>query len=270
MPKQPEIKPDLPAGDLPESKENEWRNPADEGSGDQPVAEKPAEEGSGDRTVAEKPAEEEPGDRSVTGKTAEGDDRGEVMAGKPGEEAGADRTDVDIMTEHMADILMGYKLAVLHVLSLLKRPVTVSQLCDVLLEMLFTHYFHLRQALAELEETGFITREMQGNVSAYELTAEGREAYFYLEKELASDIRHQILVRIRELRLDTRQAISAQADYKTTVAGGTLVHCTLREGMTEIIDLQLSVPGTDAAKEAVRLWPLKARRVYEKIMEELL
>ena len=170
----------------------------------------------------------------------------------------------------MEEILMGYKLAILHTLCNIHESATLSQLCDVLLEKLFTNYFHLQQALAELEETGFVIREKQNNLTLFKVSAQGRDAYVYLEKDLSADIRHQILDRLHQLELDKPLSIRAVADYETTITGGTQVHCILLEGMTRIIDMHLSVPGQEAAQAVAMQWPHKARQIYEKLMEELL
>ena len=165
---------------------------------------------------------------------------------------------------------MGYKLAILHMLCNIPDSATLSQVCDVLLEKLFTNYFHLQQALTELEEAGFVKREKQNHITLFSVTPQGRDAYVYLEKELSADIRRQILDRLRQLQLDRPLSIRAEADYDTTVTGGTQVHCTLMEGMTRIIDLHLSVPGQEAARAVALQWPYKARQIYEKLMDELL
>ena len=59
-------------------------------------------------------------------------------------------------TDHREEILMRYKLAVMYVLWLMKRPVTTSELCDILLESLFTHFFFLQESLDDLVDTGFL------------------------------------------------------------------------------------------------------------------
>ncbi len=177
---------------------------------------------------------------------------------------------VPAQPESAEGTLLEYKLAILHILCNISDAVTLSQLCDILLEKMFSNYFHLRQALSELEEAALIERERQPISTLFRVTPQGRETYVYLEKDLSVDIRRHILDRLQQLRIDDPLSIRAEADYETTVTDGTRVHCVLMEGMTRIIDMYVSVPGQEAAREAAIQWPQKARRIYERIMEELL
>lgn len=170
----------------------------------------------------------------------------------------------------MDDILLNYKLSVLYLLDNISWPVSTSGICDVLLEELYSNYFHLQQALSELEGSGMILKETIGNSTYYSMTSTGKEAFVYLEKSLGMDLRKAIMDRIRALHMDTRRTLTASADYSTSITGGCHVQCRLMDGKDPVIDLKLMVPGVEAAKVICASWPLRSQMMYEKLMEELM
>ena len=170
----------------------------------------------------------------------------------------------------MDDLLLNYKLAILYLLDNIAWPLTTSGICDVLLEELYSNYFHLQQALSELETTGMIRKETIGNSTYYSMTPTGKEAFVYLEKELSMDLRRAIMDRVKELHMDTRRTLTTSADYTNSITGGCHVQCRLMDGKDSIIDLKLMVPGPEAAKVICAKWPMHSQVLYEKIIEELL
>ena len=170
----------------------------------------------------------------------------------------------------MDDFLLNYKLSVLYLLDNISWPVSTSGICDVLLEELYSNYFHLQQALAELESSGMILKEPVGNSTYYSMTPSGKEAFVYLEKSISMELRKAIMSRIRELHMDTHRTLVSSADYSTSVTGGCHVQCRLMDGKDPVIDLKLMVPGVEAAKVICARWPLRSQLLYEKLIEELM
>ncbi|MFR6583428.1 MAG: DUF4364 family protein [Ruminococcus sp.] len=53
----------------------------------------------------------------------------------------------------------------------------------------YTNYFHLQQALSELEETELIEKRTISNTSYYYLTEDGKNTLTYFENDISQDIR---------------------------------------------------------------------------------
>ncbi len=170
----------------------------------------------------------------------------------------------------MDDFLPNYKLSILYLLDNISWPVNTTAICDVLLEELFSNYFHLQQALSELEEGGMIHKETTGNSTYYSMTPSGKEAFVYLKNSLSEELRKAIMDRVRELHIDTRKTLSARADYSMSVIGRCHVRCQLMEEKDTVIDLTLRVPGVQAAKEICSRWPSRSQMMYEKLIDELM
>ena len=165
---------------------------------------------------------------------------------------------------------MQYKLAALYLLNLLEHPLTISQICDVLMEKLLTNFFTLMNALTELHDDDLILTETVETNTYYRITEEGKNTLQYLTAELSPEMKHLIHDRVKELHLSTRQTLLPHARYDASTLSGPMVRCTVMNGSATILDLRLSVPGQEAAEEICRSWPLRWEKVYTKLMEELL
>jgi len=53
-------------------------------------------------------------------------------------------------------------------------PITNSEISEFILDREYTNYFHLQQALSELEETELIEKRTISNTSYYYLTEDGK------------------------------------------------------------------------------------------------
>ena len=168
------------------------------------------------------------------------------------------------------DLITHYKLGVLFVLDHVKNRLTVSQICDILMERLYTNYFHLRQALGELAESGFVQKEGPDSASYFSLTPQGQEACRYLEKDLDLSIRREILEQIRKQNLDTSRPSFSEADYDKTVTGGSRVHLRQVIAGENALEITMAVPGQEAAGAICENWPLRSEKVYEMLMDMLL
>ena len=167
-------------------------------------------------------------------------------------------------------VMMKYKLCVLYMLDQLDKPASVSQLCDVLLEKIFGNFFHLQQAVAEMERDGFLLTEKAEKTLTYQITEDGRDTLSSLLSELSLDLRRTIVKRMEELRLPSHKPYRTVTRYDDSVTTGKRVHCVLLEGSMTVMDLKFEVPSEEAAKAICDSWALRWQNVYDILMEELL
>ena len=74
----------------------------------------------------------------------------------------------------MATPFTVYKLIILYMLRNSSSPITNSEISEFILDREYTNYFHLQQALSELEETELIEKRTISNTSYYYLTEDGK------------------------------------------------------------------------------------------------
>ena len=70
-----------------------------------------------------------------------------------------------------------YKLIILYMLQNVNFPLSNTQISDFILEKEYTNYFHLQEALSELQDTKLIEIEKVRNTSYYHMTEEGSKRF---------------------------------------------------------------------------------------------
>lgn len=150
-------------------------------------------------------------------------------------------------------------------------PLTNGQLSDFILDKGYTTYFTLQEAINELQETNLISKETVRNSSHYHITEEGTSTLEYFKSMIPKVIQTEIDTYLKENKLKLRDEVSILADYyKTTVDDEYAVHCIVKEGKSNLIDLTVTVPDRDQAILMCDHWRKKCQSVYSLIMNELM
>lgn len=147
---------------------------------------------------------------------------------------------------------------------------TNSQISEFILDREYTNYFHLQQALSELEESDLIEKQTVSNTSYYKITEDGNTTLSYFSDEVSPEIKKEVKEYLKKNGRQMQRRILTPADYYTTGQDGYAVRCRLIERNVSLIDLTMSAPNLEAAKSMCRNWSDKSQVIYEKIMEELL
>lgn len=170
----------------------------------------------------------------------------------------------------MATPFTVYKLIILYMLRNSSTPITNSEISEFILDREYTNYFHLQQALSELEETELIEKRTVSNTSYYYLTDDGKNTLTYFENDISQDIRTEVLQYLAARGASARSQMKAPADYYINNQGEYVVHLQLLQKGTSVVDLSLAAPSLTAAKAMCKQWPNKYEEIYAKIMEGLL
>ena len=80
-----------------------------------------------------------------------------------------------------------YKLIILYMLQNVNFPLSNTQISDFILEKEYTNYFHLQEALSELQDTKLIEIEKVRNTSYYHMTEEGSKTLSFFENEISPE-----------------------------------------------------------------------------------
>ena len=170
----------------------------------------------------------------------------------------------------MATPFTVYKLIILYMLRNSSSPITNSEISEFILDHEYS-YFHLQQALSELEETELIEKRTISNTSYYYLTEDGKNSLTYFENDISQDIRTEVLQYLAARGASTKNQVKAPADYYINNQGEYVVHLQLLQKGASVIDLSLAAPSLSAAKAIFAgSGPKKYEEIYAKIMEGLL
>lgn len=167
----------------------------------------------------------------------------------------------------MADSQTLYKLILLYMLRRVTYPLSNTQLMSFLIDQKYTDYFHVQEAINDLEDAKLISREKIRNTSQYRATSEGEQTLEYFVSEIPSEIRSDVDAYLRKNAYDIRNESCVRADYDRTEHGDYAVHCLIKEGHDTIIDLTFSVPTEDMANTVCSKWPEKSSEIYLSLMK---
>ena len=174
------------------------------------------------------------------------------------------------MKETTAELFTLYKLIILYMLNKVDFPLSNAQLADFLLGKQYTTYFKFQQALSELSEAGMIREEKVRNRTIYHLTEDGASAISYFQSDISSAIRDDILNYLTEHKYELKNEISVKADYYRNTNAEYTVRCQVMEKTLPLIDLTVTAPSEEEARQIVENWQKKNQEIYAQIMAKLL
>lgn len=170
----------------------------------------------------------------------------------------------------MAEPLTLYKLIVLFMLEKVDFPLTNAQISGFILDKGYTNYFHLQQAISELDESGLIQTTTIRNASYLKITQSGIQTLEFFGNEISDEIKKEITEFFRENSMEMRNERSVIADYYKSDKEGYLVRCQAKERDVPLLDLTMTVPTKEAAEAMCASWKQKSEQVYEKLLDMLL
>ena len=170
----------------------------------------------------------------------------------------------------MSEPLTLYKLMILYMLKQVKFPLSGSQISEFFLDKEYTTYITLQQALSELIEAHLIKLETTRNSSRYEITSEGEETLTFFGKKISSAIIDDINEYLKENKVRLRDEVGVLSDYYKSTNQDYIVHCVIREGKTQLLEINLSVPDREQADHMCARWNRESQKIYSFLMQTLM
>jgi len=163
-----------------------------------------------------------------------------------------------------------YKLMVLYMLNKVNFPLSNSQISEFVLEHQYTTYFTLQEILNDLAENDFIRVINYRNSTQYKLTKEGKDTISFFAGKISQAIRDDIDNYLRENKYDLKCEVGTTSDYYRSTNGDYIVHCQVKEGETNLIELNVAVPLEQQADAMCSKWRDASQEIYDFIMHKLM
>lgn len=163
-----------------------------------------------------------------------------------------------------------YKLMVLYMLSKVNFPLSNSQISEFVLEHQYTTYFTLQEIINDLAENGFIQVLNYRNSTQYKLTKEGEDTISFFANKISQAIRDDIDNHLKENKYDLKCEVGTTCDYYRSTNGDYIVHCQVKEGETNLIELNVAVPLEQQADVMCSKWKDASQEIYDFIMHKLM
>lgn len=163
-----------------------------------------------------------------------------------------------------------YKLMILYMLNKVSFPLTNNQMSGFFLDKGYTTYFVFQNAITDLLEEELIVGETVRNTSYYNITPGGVEAINFFANKIPFSIIDDMDIFLYEHKYQLRNEVGTMADYYKSTNMDYIVHCQIKEGESNLIELNLSVPSEEEAEIMCNNWRDASQEVYSAIVKNLM
>ena len=171
------------------------------------------------------------------------------------------------MSDYYFNYSVDLKLIILFIAQNFKRPVTISDITDILISTGYAEYFESAQCFSELEESGLIIPASRKGT--FIITEKGQSTSKLLLKELPFTVRESLIESIKKVRRKETEALSLTAEYKVNKSGSFDVFCEITEAGFPLLTMSVALPTRDDAKKATANFKKNAETIYADIIKKL-
>ncbi|MGN0161662.1 MAG: DUF4364 family protein [Lachnospiraceae bacterium] len=169
-----------------------------------------------------------------------------------------------------ADSTTLYKLMILYMLNKVNFPLTNTQISDFMLGKDYTNYFTIQESLNDLLELQYIRTENYRNTTHYRITRSGSSTVSLLDDQIPSAIKEDIMDFLRSKKYELKNEVGTTATYYRNPSKDYTVHCQVKEGQSNLIELSLNIPTEEQADMMCSNWKECSQEIYEFIVKKLL
>lgn len=170
----------------------------------------------------------------------------------------------------MAEPSTLYKLMILYMLEQVETPLSNTMISDFFLDMDYTSYFSVQQALHDLQNAELIVAVSTYNNTHYRTTPAGRETLAFFDDKITDGARQDVAEFCAKNNLAIRKEAEITADYYRTPNQNYAVRCQLKRKNLPVIDLTLHVKTKQMAEAICLNWESQSGEVYRLLMDLLI
>lgn len=162
------------------------------------------------------------------------------------------------------------KLILLYILRKVGKPISNSQITEIILESNLINYFPLQQYLSELKSSKFLSYKDFNNKKLISITETGLSALSFFMNRIPENKKIMIDKKITE-KLDTiKKELSVDSDYTPLKNNNFIVDLKTFEGEDLLMNIKVSVPSKNQATILCDKWQNNSADIYNDIMNILL
>lgn len=169
-----------------------------------------------------------------------------------------------------SDAFILYKLIVLFILNKVDFPLTNAQISNIILDLNYTTYFNVQFSVSELKDADFINSEKIGNKTYYRISKSGQEALSFFTNQISPAIQDELDQYLKDHQYSLHDEVSTPSEYFEDNKDNYIVRLRVMEQSEPIIDLNISVPSEEDAKNICNNWREKSQQIYSYILTNLL
>lgn len=161
------------------------------------------------------------------------------------------------------------KLLLLYILEVLNRPISNTQLTEIVLENNLINYFTLQQYISELDSSQFISYKDVNEKKLLIITKKGENVLSFF-KDRISPSKIAIITSYLNDKLDLiKKELTVQSDYSLEKNDSFLVDLKALEDNATLMELKISVPTKKQAISLCSRWQKNPSDIYTHIVNLL-
>ena len=159
------------------------------------------------------------------------------------------------------------KLIILFIAQNFKRPVTISDIYDIIISRGYAEYFEMAESFSELEESELIAPASKKGT--FMITDKGISSVKLLGAEIPFTVKEALMKSIKEVKKKENEALSLVSEYKENSSGGFDVFCEIIEAGFPVFTMSVTLPTKDNAVKATANFKKNAAKIYAEIIKNL-
>ena len=150
-------------------------------------------------------------------------------------------------------------------------PLTNAQISEFILEMEYTNYFTIQSTIQSLQENHFVTLEtIRDKTTKISSTPEGSEVLGFCTKDISDAIKQDVKHYLDKNYAEIVEETQVVADYFEVNKEEFTARCLVRDGTSNVIELNLNVASENEARTICSKWKDKSQEIYGYLIHQLL
>lgn len=161
------------------------------------------------------------------------------------------------------------KVLILYVLSKINKPVTNSELLDLIQSVEEMNYFYFQQFLIDLKENRYLLEYEQEKQKFYAITMSGRETVRLTIDMLPGAIKDKVDETLKSTMKKIENEEAVYADFFPSKEDEFMICCGIRENNKKVFEVQVFSSSRDNSLKIIDNWKKNAGIIYPKVIEML-
>ena len=161
------------------------------------------------------------------------------------------------------------KVLILYVLSKINKPVTNSELLDLIQSVEEMNYFYFQQFLIDLKENRYLLEYEQEKQKFYAITMSGRETVRLTIDMLPGAIKDKVDETLKSTMKKIENEEAVYADFFPSKEDEFMICCGIKENNKKVFEVQVFSSSRDNSLKIIDNWKKNAGIIYPKVIEML-
>lgn len=161
------------------------------------------------------------------------------------------------------------KVLILYVLSKINKPVTNSELLDLIQSIEDMNYFYFQQFLIDLKENRYLLEYEQEKQRFYAITMSGRETVRLTIDMLPGSIKDKVDETLKSTMKKIENEEAVYADFFPSKEDEFMICCGIKENNKKVFEVQVFSSSRDNSLKIIDNWKKNAGVIYPKVIEML-